>query len=96
MELIHTVRITDAIMSYATVIMAIFTIIIFLALLYCATLIKRGIEGIRIYLKFASIQQAIMNKNIINLFPGTDEEKQKAKKELDAVTGNILNDIETF
>ena len=96
MELIHTVRVTDAIMAYATVVMAIFTMIIFLALLYCAALIKRGIEGIRIYLKFASRQQAIMNKNIINLFPGTEEEKQRARKELDVITGNILNDIETF
>jgi len=96
MELINTVRITDAIMAYATVAMAIFTIVIFLALIYCAILIKRGVEGIRIYLKFASRQQAIMNKNIINLFPGSDEEKQKAKKELDAIAGNILNDIDTF
>ena len=96
MELIHTVRVTDAIMAYATVVMGIFIIIVFFVLLYCAALIKRGIEGIRIYLKFASRQQAIMNKNIINLFPGSGEEKEKAKKELDAVTGNILNDIETF
>ena len=96
MELIHTVRVTDAIMAYATVVMAIFTIIIFLAILYCAALIRRGVEGIRIYLKSASRQQAIMNKNIINLFPGTEEEKQRAKKELDVITGNILNDIETF
>ncbi|MFH0731889.1 MAG: hypothetical protein V2A72_03080 [Candidatus Omnitrophota bacterium] len=96
MELIHTVRVTDAIMAYATAVMAVFTIVIFLALIYCAALIKRGLAGLRVYLKFASMQQAIMNKNIINLFPGTDQEKQRAKKELDAVTGNILNDIETF
>ena len=96
MELIHTVRVTDAIMAYATVVMAVFTVIIFLSLLYCAFLIKRGIEGIKIYLKFTSRQQAVMNKNIINLFPGTEEEKQRAKKDLDAIAGNILNDIDIF
>lgn len=96
MEITHTVEITDAIIAYATVIMAIFTITIFFALLYAASLIRRSLEGVRIFLKFASRQQAVMNKNIINLFPGSEEEKQKAKKELDIVTGNILNDIETF
>ena len=96
MELIHTVRETDAIMTYALVIMAIFTIIMFLALLYCASLLKKGVEGVRVYLKFASMQQAIMNKNIINLFPGNEDEKQKAKKELDVITANILNDLEAF
>ncbi len=96
MELIHTVRVTDAIMTYALVIMAIFTIIMFLALLYCASLLKKGVEGVRVYLKFASMQQAIMNKNIINLFPGNEDEKQKAKKELDVITANILNDLEAF
>ncbi|GEM_PF-4222935 len=96
MELIHTVRVTDAIMTYALVVMAIFTIVMFVALLYCASLLKKGVEGVRVYLKFASMQQAIMNKNIINLFPGNEDEKQKAKKELDVITANVLNDLETF
>ncbi|MBN1405186.1 MAG: hypothetical protein JW946_01550 [Candidatus Omnitrophica bacterium] len=96
MEIMNTVDVADLMIAYATIIMAVFTMIILLALVYCALLIKRVIEGIRIYLKFASMQQAIMNKNIINLFPGAQEDKLKAKKELDAVTGNILNDIETF
>ena len=96
MELAQNMNIADLMIAYATIIMAVFTVIVFLTLLYCAALIKRTIEGMRIYLKFASMQQAIMNKNIINLFPGSEEEKQKAKKELDAIAGNILNDIETF
>lgn len=96
MEFTHTVEITDAVMAYATVVMAIFTVVIFAALLYCASLVKRTLEGIRIYLKFTSMQQTITNKNIINLFPGSEEEKQKAKKELDIINSNILNEIETF
>lgn len=96
MEFIYNVRITDAIMMYAMIIMAIFTVIIFVSLIYCAILIRRAIEGLRTYIKFISRQNNIMNKNIINLFPGTKEEKEKAKKELDVIAINALHEIETF
>ena len=86
----------DAITAYATAVMALLTIIIFITLLYCSIMIKKMIDGMRIYLRFSARQQAVMNKNIINLIQGDDSAKEKAKKELDVITGNMLNDIDTF